>query len=78
MSEVASVNGVKGGDLNVCVFACRAFPACRALRLEEDQRPAGKHGRLPARSAALDHQRRFHQSARRLQVSEMRLRKKKM
>lgn len=48
---------------------CRAFPARRALRLEEDQHSDGQYSRLPARPAALDHQRRFHQSTRRLPVS---------
>lgn len=51
------------------VFACRAFPGCWTLRLEEDQRPDGQHGRLPAHAATVDHQRCFHQSAWRLQVT---------
>ena len=59
---------VKGASLNACVLLCRAFPGCRALRLEEDQWPDGQHDRLPAHSATLDHQGRFCQSARRLSV----------
>lgn len=59
-----------GGKLNVGVFMFRAIPGCRALGLEEDQRTDGQHGRLAAHAAAVDHQRRFSQSARRIQVKE--------
>lgn len=59
-----------GVKLNVGLFAFRAIPGCRALGLEEDQRTDGQHGRLAAPAAAVDHQRRFNPSARRLQVKE--------